>query len=66
MGRVKQVRPKSFNFSNSRLSTSEVDNKELHSAEQQAQISPPPLPGIPPPQLLNQQFITLNNDTLGK
>lgn len=56
--------PKSSNFSNSLSSTNRVDYSKAHFVEQQAQISPPPLPDIPPPQLLNQQFITENDDIL--
>ncbi|VBB34264.1 unnamed protein product [Acanthocheilonema viteae] len=37
----------------------------LLNIEQQAQLSPPPLPRIPPPQLLNQKFIIGNDNILG-
>ncbi|EJW82222.1 hypothetical protein WUBG_06870, partial [Wuchereria bancrofti] len=64
--RLKRISLKSFNFSNTLSSiSSEVDNNnKFHRTEQQAQISPPPLPdnSPTPPLLLNQQFISLNDN----
>uniref|UniRef100_A0A8R1U3A0 Uncharacterized protein n=1 Tax=Onchocerca volvulus TaxID=6282 RepID=A0A8R1U3A0_ONCVO len=59
--RLKRIPSKSFNF----LSTNRVDNNKSNFAEQSTQLLPPPLPENPPPQLLNQQCITRNDDTLG-
>ncbi|EFO19528.1 hypothetical protein LOAG_08964 [Loa loa] len=63
--RLKRIPSKLFNFSNSFLSTNRFDNNKSYSTEQQIQLSPPPLPGNPPPQLLNQQFNFRKDDILG-
>uniref|UniRef100_A0A915Q6J7 Uncharacterized protein n=1 Tax=Setaria digitata TaxID=48799 RepID=A0A915Q6J7_9BILA len=63
--RVKQFEVKSPNVPDSVLSTSKVENNKPHSVKQSVQTSPPPLPNIPPPQLPSEQFISLDDHTLG-
>ncbi|VDN26321.1 unnamed protein product [Gongylonema pulchrum] len=60
-----RLEAKSSNFQNSSdsSSTSSVENVEPERG--QPDSTPPPLPSVPPPQLLNQQFGSSNDDVLG-